>query len=74
VTQSPFYLYSKTQLKKNYLRYKEAVKNVECAFICYSLSANNNLHILKLLASMGSGAVVVSANEIEIALSAGFDP
>lgn len=42
--------------------------------LCYAVKANNNLHILKHLQSLGSGAVLVSGNELHLAVAAGFDP
>ena len=54
--------------------YKEALKGLDSAFIGYAVKANHNLHILRYLASLGSGAVLVSGNELKIALLAGFDP
>lgn len=36
--------------------------------------ANNNLIIMKQLAAAGAGAVLVSGNELKMALAAGFDP
>ena len=38
------------------------------------MKANHNLHIMRYLASLGSGAVLVSGNELKTALIAGFDP
>jgi diaminopimelate decarboxylase len=38
------------------------------------VKANNNLRILELLRGLGSGAVLVSGNELRLALAAGFDP
>jgi diaminopimelate decarboxylase len=46
---------------------------LDCAFIGYAVKANHNFNILKHLASKGSGAVVVSGNELLMALQAGFD-
>ena len=44
------------------------------SIIGYAIKANNNLTILKHLRELGSGAVLVSGNELRIALAAGFDP
>ena len=41
------------------------------AIICYSLKANNNLAIVRTLASLGAGADVVSEGELRCALAAG---
>ena len=42
--------------------------------LCYAVKANNNLRIMEHLRSLGSGAVLVSGNELHLAMAAGFDP
>jgi len=74
VPESPFYLYSKTQLTQNYKAYEDALKIFPKAIIGYAIKANHNFHIAKHLCSLGSGAVLVSGNELLMALRAGFDP
>lgn len=69
----PFYLYSKPQIKRNVEAYKEALEGLN-SIIGYAIKANNNLKILELLQSSGCGAVLVSGNELKLALRAGFDP
>lgn len=73
IPESPFYLYSLTQIRGNYNAYQAALGGVE-SIIGYAIKANNNLTILKHLRELGSGAVLVSGNELRIALAAGFDP
>ncbi len=73
IPESPFYLYSLTQITENYTAYQTALEGVE-SIIGYAIKANNNLTILKHLCELGSGAVLVSGNELRIALAAGFDP
>lgn len=70
---SPFYLYSLAQLEANYRAYENALDGID-SIVGYAVKANNNLSILKHLRSMGSGAVLVSGNELRIALAAGFEP
>jgi diaminopimelate decarboxylase len=65
---------SKAQLELNFNAYKQAIEGLDSAFIGYAVKANNNLNVLKHLASMGSGAVLVSGNEIRVAIHAGFSP
>ena len=72
VNSSPFYLYSKSKLQRNYAAYAEALHDIP-AIIGYAIKANNNLHILKELSQSGSGAVLVSGNELQLAMAAGFD-
>lgn len=73
IPESPFYLYSLTQIRENYNAYATALEGIE-SIIGYAIKANNNLTILKHLRELGSGAVLVSGNELRIALAAGFDP
>ena len=73
IPESPFYLYSLTQITENYKAYETALEGIE-SIIGYAIKANNNLTILKHLQELGSGAVLVSGNELRIALAAGFDP
>jgi diaminopimelate decarboxylase len=70
----PFYLYSKPQLTRNLEAYKEALAGLPDAIIGYAIKANNNLKILENFAKLGSGAVLVSGNELRLALKAGFNP
>jgi diaminopimelate decarboxylase len=71
--KTPLYVYSAERLTENYLRYKEAVKEID-NIICYAVKANNNSSILKLFASMDAGADVVSGYELLLALNAGIKP
>ncbi|KAK9839576.1 hypothetical protein WJX84_006712 [Apatococcus fuscideae] len=50
----------------------EALKDIP-SIVGYAIKANNNLHILKELSQSGSGAVLVSGNELQLAMAAGFD-
>lgn len=72
VQYSPFYLYSLAQVKANYTAYQKALNNIN-AIIGYAVKANNNLTLLKKLNELGSGAVLVSGNELKLSLAAGFD-
>ena len=73
VPESPFYLYSLAQLTANYKAYESALEGIE-SIIGYAVKANNNLTVLKHLCELGSGAVLVSGNELRMALAAGFRP
>eukprot|EP01025_Chloroclados_australasicus_P029433 TRINITY_DN29423_c0_g1_i1.p1 TRINITY_DN29423_c0_g1~~TRINITY_DN29423_c0_g1_i1.p1 ORF type:complete len:528 (+),score=66.34 TRINITY_DN29423_c0_g1_i1:67-1650(+) len=72
VSESPFYLYSKRKLLANYQAYEEALADLD-HIIGYAIKANNNLFIAKMLAQQGSGAVLVSGNELLLAEQAGFN-
>ena len=73
VATSPFYLYSLAQMSENYSSYATAVHDID-AIVAYSFKANGNLFLLKHLRALGSGAVLVSENELRLASAAGFDP
>lgn len=70
---SPFYLYSQAKLTANYAAYATALQGVD-AIIGYAVKANHNPSIMRHLRALGSGAVLVSGNEVKAALAAGFDP
>ncbi|XP_010912784.1 probable diaminopimelate decarboxylase, chloroplastic [Elaeis guineensis] len=71
--RSPFYLYSKAQITRNFDAYREALEGLR-SIVGYAIKANNNLKILEHLRGLGCGAVLVSGNELRLALRAGFDP
>lgn len=71
--RSPFYLYSKDQISRNFEAYRQALEGLR-SIIGYAVKANNNLKILEHLCGLGCGAVLVSGNELRLALKAGFDP
>src|SRR5271157_308578 len=70
---TPLYLYSQTAIL-------DALKSLQTAFahvdplICYSVKANSNLGILKVMAVHGSGFDVVSGGELHRVKLAGGDP
>ena len=73
VERRPFYLYSKPQITRNVEAYVEALEGLN-SIIGYAIKANNNFKILEHLRQLGCGAVLVSGNELRLALRAGFDP
>ncbi|CAN6446594.1 unnamed protein product [Victoria cruziana] len=73
VEKRPFYLYSKAQIDRNVKAYKNALTGLN-SIIGYAVKANNNVKILEFLRELGCGAVLVSGNELRLALHAGFDP
>jgi diaminopimelate decarboxylase len=73
--KTPFYLYSKTQIINNFLNYKnsfENLPNIVETNISYSVKANYNPHILKLLQKNQSWCSLVNGNELELCLKCGF--
>ncbi|VAI55444.1 unnamed protein product [Triticum turgidum subsp. durum] len=71
--RTPFYLYSKPQVVRNFTAYDKALQGLR-SIVGYAVKANNNLSVLQLLRGLGCGAVLVSGNELRLALRAGFDP
>jgi diaminopimelate decarboxylase len=70
---TPLYVYSKNRIIENF-RSLHVLLQGEDQVVCYAVKANANSHVLKLLASQGAGADVVSAGELHLALKAGFKP
>jgi len=70
--KTPFYCYSHSQLKNNFITFKNSFKNVN-PIICFSVKSNSNLNLLKELKKMGSGADVVSIGELLKAIKAGIN-
>jgi len=62
VVGTPFYLYSATAITENFLNLKKTLDGLE-NLICYSVKANSNIAILKLLSQLGAGMDVVSVGE-----------
>jgi len=71
--QTPFYLYSQKTLLDHYRKLKTAFRKFK-PLICFSVKANSNLALLKILLKAGAGLDVVSGGELYKALRAGADP
>ena len=69
--KTPLYAYSREQIESSYRDYEKAFAPIPNR-ICYALKANASLEILKVFASMGAGADIVSGGELRQALRAGF--
>ena len=70
---TPFYLYSKSNIAENYKSFFNNFKKSN-PLICFSVKANSNIQILKVLKKMGSGADVVSGGELLKAIKSGIKP
>ena len=70
---TPLYLYSAAAVREAYESYDRAFAAVPHR-ICYALKANGAGALLRLLASLGAGADIVSGFELKAALRAGFAP
>src|SRR5438067_7409986 len=66
---TPLYVYSANAIRTRYRTLDGAFANVPHT-ICYSVKANSNLSVLKLLAKEGAGFDVVSGGELERVLRA----
>ncbi|HSA55091.1 MAG TPA: diaminopimelate decarboxylase [Gemmatimonadaceae bacterium] len=70
---TPAWVYSAASVREQFGRLDEALRGVPHR-IHYSLKANANGALLRLLRSLGAGADVVSGGELFRALHAGFQP
>jgi diaminopimelate decarboxylase len=68
---TPLYVYSARTILEHYRKLREAFEN---PILCYSVKANSNLSILKMMANEGAGFDVVSGGELHRALKIGADP
>ena len=66
---TPLYVYSATAIHERLSAFENAFRSVPHT-ICYSVKANSNLSILRLLARQGCGFDVVSGGELERVLAA----
>lgn len=69
---TPFYLYDQAVLQETYQNLRATFPNVLEIF--YSLKANPNLALCRVLQKLGAGAEVCSLVELETAIRAGFTP
>lgn len=73
---TPFYCYSKKTLIENFKNFSDAFfqNKISDYKICYAIKANFNIHLVKILTSLGAGIDAVSAGEIFRGIRAGCDP
>src|SRR6266705_223353 len=69
---TPTYVYSANLMRAQYHALQDALKDVPHR-ICYSVKANGNIGVLKVLKALGAGADIVSVGELRRALAAGFE-
>ena len=70
---TPTYVYDADKIRASYSELSDALASIPHR-ICYSVKANSNGAVLQLMASLGSGADIVSGGEMQRALKAGFRP
>lgn len=68
---TPAYVYSQSTIEDRYQRLAESLGD---AAICYSVKANSNVAILRLMQDLGAGFDIVSGGELERVLLAAGDP
>jgi diaminopimelate decarboxylase len=64
---TPLYVYSAGTIRERLRAFENAFRNIDHT-VCYSVKANSNLSILRLLKTLGCGFDVVSGGELERAL------
>jgi len=67
---TPTYVYSGSSITSAYGSFRRAFRSVPHT-LCYSVKANSNLRILRLLARLGSGFDIVSGGELDRLLHVG---
>ncbi|MFC1632066.1 diaminopimelate decarboxylase [Candidatus Omnitrophota bacterium] len=70
---SPVYIYSRRTLVEHLKKIQQAFRAL-APLVCFSVKANSNLSLLKLLAKEGAGMDVVSGGELFRARQVGVDP
>ncbi len=68
---TPLYVYSRRSIVERYREFDRAFAGVD-HLVAYSVKANGNLSLLRLLAEEGAGADIVSGGELYRALRAGI--
>jgi diaminopimelate decarboxylase len=70
---TPLYVYSRATLARHYHAFDSAFQGLD-HMTCYSVKANSNLSLLKMLGEMGAGMDIVSGGELHRAVLAGIAP
>jgi len=70
---TPAYIYSKGTFEDHLRKIQHAYRELD-PMVCFAVKACGNLHILKLMATLGSGFDIVSGGELYRVLQAGGDP
>ncbi len=60
---TPLYIYSAKTVLGHFIKLQKAFKSID-PLICYSVKANSNLSLLKILIAKGAGLDIVSAGEL----------
>ena len=68
---TPLYIYSAATLRRHFEAFDSAFSGLD-HLTCFSVKANSNLSLLRLLGEMGAGMDIVSGGELYRALKAGI--
>jgi diaminopimelate decarboxylase len=68
---TPLYVYDAAIVRRKCAKLQDALGSIE---LLYSIKANPNPRLCRLLADLGCGAEVASGGELEVALAAGIGP
>ncbi|KAK6181502.1 hypothetical protein SNE40_009340 [Patella caerulea] len=72
---SPVFVYSKDLILKNVKSYQQALNSLpNDTGLNFSVKANTNPHLLRILRDEGCSVTLVSGNELRLALQVGFTP
>ncbi len=70
---TPAYVYGANLIRAQFHALDDALRGISHR-VCYSVKANGNLAVLRVLRQAGAGADIVSVGELRRALAAGFAP
>jgi diaminopimelate decarboxylase len=70
---TPFYVYSARTIRRHFRVFDEAFAGTD-HLVCFAMKALDNLSVLKLFSSMGSGFDVVSGGELMRCIRVGAEP
>ena len=65
---TPLYVYSESAIRERYQQFDQAFQGSDHT-VCYSVKANSNLSILRMLAKLGAGFDIVSGGELQRVLT-----
>ena len=70
---TPVYIYSRRTLIDHYQKIRKAFRSIN-HLVCFSVKANSNLALLKVLTNQGAGMDVVSGGELYRSMKTGVSP
>lgn len=70
---TPLYVYSARTLARHYRAFDSAMQGLD-HLTCFSVKANGNVGLLRLMGRLGAGVDIVSGGELHRALKAGIEP